>query len=176
MAEYNLKQFDIDKVFISKHAYKKVFTVLAKVNIDLNASSTTATNHYHGTSMTMLYFPTINAPGELYASDFKEQVQTRYDTLKINSIPESYSKLQIPHITASKDIYFPLSNTNLSIMDSRVLANAINDERLGLQNFESQNHTKKRINQYFSGRHNTTINKRKSSYVSNIIPLYEYNI
>ena len=44
MAEYNLKQFDIDKVFISKHAYKNVFTVLAKVNIDLNASSTTATN------------------------------------------------------------------------------------------------------------------------------------
>ena len=49
MAEYNLKQFDIDKVFISKHAYKNVFTVLAKVNIDL------ATNHYHGTSMTMLF-------------------------------------------------------------------------------------------------------------------------
>ena len=125
MAEYNLKQFDIDKVFIPKHAYKNVFTVLAKDNIDLNASSTTATNHYHGTSMTMLHFPTINAPGELYASNFKEQVQTRYDTLKINSIPESYSKLQIPHITASKDIYFPLSNTSLSIMDSSVLANAI---------------------------------------------------
>ena len=88
MAEYNLKQFDIDKVFIPKHAYKNVFTVLAKDNIDLNASSITATNHCHGTSMTMLHFPTINAPGELYASNFKEQVQTRYDTLKINSIPE----------------------------------------------------------------------------------------
>ena len=77
--------------------------------------------------MTMLHFPTINAPGKLYASNFKEQVQTRYDTLKIISILESYSKLQIPHITASKDIYFPLSDTNLSIMDSSILANAIND-------------------------------------------------
>ena len=38
MAEYNLKQFDIDKIFIPKHAYKNVFTVLAKDNIDLNAS------------------------------------------------------------------------------------------------------------------------------------------
>ena len=38
MAEYNLKQFDIDKVFIPKHAYKNVFTVLAKDKIDLNAS------------------------------------------------------------------------------------------------------------------------------------------
>ena len=104
MAEYNLKQFDIDKVFIPKHAYKNAFTVLAKDNIDLNASSTTTTNHYLRTSMTMLHSPTINAPGELYTSNFKEQVQTRYDTLKINSIPESYSKLQIPHITASKDI------------------------------------------------------------------------
>ena len=140
MAEYNLKQFDIDKVFISKHAYKNVYTVLAKDNIYLNASSTTATNHYHGTSMKIMHFPRINAPGELYASNFKEQVQTRYDTLKINSIPESYSKLQIPHITASKDIYFPLSNTNLSIKNSSVLANAINDERLWLQNFEPQNH------------------------------------
>ena len=75
--------------------------------------------------MTMMHFPTINAPGELYASNFKEQVQTLYGTLKINSIPESYSKLQIPHTTASEDIYFPLSNTSLSIMDSSVLANAI---------------------------------------------------
>ena len=140
MAEYDLKQFDIDKVFIPKHAYKNVFTVLAKYNIDLNASPTTVTNHYHGTSMTMLHFPTINAPGQLYASNFKEQVQTLYDTLKINSVPELYSKLQIPHITVSKDVYFPLSNTNLSIMDSSVLANAINDERLWLQNFESRNH------------------------------------
>ena len=65
MTEYNLKHFDIDKVFIPKDAYKNVFTILAKDNIDLNASSTTATNHYHGTSMTMLHFPTINAPGEL---------------------------------------------------------------------------------------------------------------
>ena len=120
MTEYNLKQFDIDKVFIPKDAYKNVFTILAKDNIDLNASSTTATNHYHGTSMTMLHFTAINAPGELYASDFKEQVKTQYDTLEINRIPESYSKLQIPHIRASKDIYFPLSNTNLSIMDSSV--------------------------------------------------------
>ena len=38
-------------------------------------------------------FPTINPPGELYASTFKEKVQTRYGTLKINSIPGSYSKL-----------------------------------------------------------------------------------
>ena len=140
MAEYNLKQFDIDKIFIPKHPYKNAFTVLAKDNIDLNASSTTATNHYHGTTMTVLHFPTINAPGKLYVSNFKEQVQTRSDTLKINSILESYSKLQIPHITASEDIYFPLSNTSVSIMESSVLANAINDERLWLQNFESQNH------------------------------------
>ena len=81
--------------------------------------------------MTLLHFPTINAPGELYASNFKEQVQTRYDT--------SYNSL-IPHITASKDIYFPLSNINLSIMDRSELANTINGERLWLQNFESQNH------------------------------------
>ena len=104
MAEYNLKQFDIDKDFITKIAYKNVFTVLAKDNIDLNVSSTSATNHCHGTSMTMLHFPTINAPREFYATNFKEQVQTRYDTFKINSITESYSKLQTPHITASKDI------------------------------------------------------------------------
>ena len=183
MAEYNLKQFDIDKVFIPKHAHKNVFTVLAKDNIDLNASLTTATNHYHGTSMAMFHFPTINAPGKLYASSFKEQAQTRYDTLKINSIPESYSKLQIPHITVSKDICFPLSNTNLSIMNSSVLANAVNHEQLWLQNFESQNHawssyhvSQKRGSINICGVDTTTFNKRKSSHVSNTIPLHEYNI
>ena len=61
MAECNLKQFDIDKVFIPKHAYKNALTVLAKYNIDLNASSITATNHYHGIRMAVLHFPTINA-------------------------------------------------------------------------------------------------------------------
>ena len=83
MAEYNLKQFDIAKVFIPKHAYKNLFTVLANDNIDLNASSTMATKHYHGTSMTMLHFPTINTPEELNASNFKEQVQTRCDTFPL---------------------------------------------------------------------------------------------
>ena len=75
MAEYNLKhlkQFDIDKVFIRKRAYKNIFTVLAKGSIDLNASSTSATNHCHGTRMTMLHSPIINALGELYASSFNE--------------------------------------------------------------------------------------------------------
>ena len=81
MAEYNLKQFDIDKIFIPKHAYKNVFTVLAKDEIDLSASSTTAIDHYHGTSMAILHFSRINAPGELRASNFKKQVQTRYDAL-----------------------------------------------------------------------------------------------
>ena len=165
MAEYNLKQFDIDKVFIPKYAYKNVYTVLAKDNIYLNASSTTATNHYHGTSMKIMHFPRINAPREWYASNFKEQVQTRYDTLKINSIPESYSKLQIPHITASKDIYFPLSNTNLFIMNSSVLANAINVERLWLQNFESQNHT------WFSYHASRKIGSINICVVDKILPL-----
>ena len=75
MAEYNLKhlkQFDIDKVFIQKRAYTNIFTVLAKGSIDLNASSTSATNHCHGASMTMLHSPIINALGELYASSFNE--------------------------------------------------------------------------------------------------------
>ena len=66
MAEYNLKhlkQFDIDKVFIQKRTYKNIFTVLAKGSIDLNASSTSATNHCHGTRMTMLHSPIINALG-----------------------------------------------------------------------------------------------------------------
>ena len=149
----------------------------------MNAPLTTATNHYHGTSMTMFHFPTIDAPGELYASSFKEQAQTRCDTLKINSIPESYSKLKIPHITASKDICFPLSNTNLSIMNSSVLANAINDEQLWLQNFESQNQawssyhvSQKRVSINICGVDTTTFNKRKSSLVNNTILLHEYNI
>ena len=61
MAEYNLKQFDIDKVFIPKHAYKN-FIVLAKDNIDLNASSTTAANHDHGTNYDNVAFSCDKRP------------------------------------------------------------------------------------------------------------------
>ena len=62
ISDYNLMQYEIDNVFIPKQSQGNVFSVIAKDNIDLNASSTTAKSHYHGTSMSLLNFPTRENP------------------------------------------------------------------------------------------------------------------
>ena len=38
------------------------------------------------------------------------QKEYRYTSLKIKSIPESYSKLLIDYILVAKELYFPLIN------------------------------------------------------------------
>ena len=62
MTEHNLQQSEL-KVFITKHSYKNLFAVVAKDDIDLNASSTTAKDYYPGTSLSMLSFPSKEVPG-----------------------------------------------------------------------------------------------------------------
>ena len=46
-------QYELDGVFTPCNLKKKIFTIIAKNNIDHNARSATATKHYQGTSFSV---------------------------------------------------------------------------------------------------------------------------
>ena len=60
-----VRQFRTAVVFVPDPGdlKKGVFTVTAKDNVDSNASSSTATRHYHGASMTIMQYPTSDNEG-----------------------------------------------------------------------------------------------------------------
>ena len=58
-----LQQYEKDHIFLPKLLRKELFTVITKDNIELNAPSTTAEQHYHGTCISVLQFPTKFHPG-----------------------------------------------------------------------------------------------------------------
>ena len=70
MTEYNLQQFKLNTVFIPKHSYENLFTVIIK-----NNSLTAAKNHCHGTGLSMLSFPSKELPGELYTPNHEMQTK-----------------------------------------------------------------------------------------------------
>jgi len=51
---------------------------MMKDNIDMNAISTFVKSHYHGTSLSVVQFPTIENPG----IKFENGIQTEYDKAK----------------------------------------------------------------------------------------------
>ena len=75
-------------MFLPRTLRKGILTIIAKNNIDKNSKSTTATRHFHGTSLSIFQFPTEESPG----------IETEYEDLgnssnqsspKINALPSS---------------------------------------------------------------------------------------
>ena len=58
-----MKSFENNKMFIPNHLRKGLFIVLVKDNLDQNTRSTFVNAHYHGTSISILQFPTKDKPG-----------------------------------------------------------------------------------------------------------------
>ena len=57
-------QWKQDGVFCPSKLRKFIFTVIAKDDCDLNATSSTASQHYHGKSMSVMQFPSDKKNGE----------------------------------------------------------------------------------------------------------------
>ena len=60
-----MASFQTHKAFIANQLREGVYTVLIKDNIDLDGTSTFVTTHYHGTSISILQFPSFQNPGTL---------------------------------------------------------------------------------------------------------------
>ena len=87
-----LQQFEHQHVFLPGASYQGIFTVIAKDNIDLNASSTTASNHYHGTSMSILQFPTNEVTG--VQNEYSFEMTEDCESLKIDKLPDTYTHVE----------------------------------------------------------------------------------
>ena len=86
-----------DGVFCPSKLKKGVFTMIAKDNCDLNATSSAATMHYHGTSMTVMQCPTKDKNGEKIPKPIIHASKTARK--KVLCLPSSYVE--------TKPIYFP---------------------------------------------------------------------
>ena len=93
ISETMLKMFERYGCFIPRSTRKGVFTVIPKDNIDLNSRPYTAKGHYHGTSLSLLQFRETKDQGIPYEFDF--QFNGKFDSLKIDSLPEKYSEIKV---------------------------------------------------------------------------------
>ena len=69
---------------------KGILTIVAIDNIDQNSKSTTATKHYHGTSLSIFQFPTEENPGVAVDYENLEQPSTN-SSLKVDALPSSFT-------------------------------------------------------------------------------------
>ena len=84
-------------VFCPSKLRKFIFTVMAKDNCDLNATSSTATQHYHGTSISVMQFPSDKNNGEEIPKP--KVTEKRTTSKKVQCLPSSYVE--------TKAVYFP---------------------------------------------------------------------
>ena len=110
-------QYEQDGVLVPCVMRKNIFTILAKDNIDLNARSTTAKSHYHGTSLSALQYPTVEHPGEILSRNYQDSSPT---SKKLENLPQDYCFVgPLPFNPRAKDIFAPMCNVNLpSYMDT----------------------------------------------------------
>ena len=109
-----------------------LFTIIAKDNVDVNAKSSTASQHYHGTSMSIMQFP---HPEHQVLQSVDFVASTKYTSKRVEKLPDSYATVgQIkvkPSIPFKSPIYLPVCTMNVSVPHSTidsVLINAFKKE------------------------------------------------
>ena len=93
-----LPQFEIHKVLLPTSSRKNIFTVIAKDNIDLNASSSTGSSHYCRTCISLFQFPTTDNKGLAVDYDYVNCDKT---TLKVYKLPNEYA------VSERRNLSFP---------------------------------------------------------------------
>ena len=99
-----IAQYNRDGSFLPGTLKKDILTIIAKDNIDQNSKSTTATRHYHGTSLFIFQFPSEENPGIAVEYGDLENSSNR-SSLKINALQSSY--------TCAKNFLTPLQTLTM---------------------------------------------------------------
>ena len=107
-------QYHRDGVFCASILKKSVFTILAKDNCDLNATSSTASMHY-STSVTILQYPTKDNQNDQYP--YPAIASNKSGTKKVQSLPSSYVET-MPFYLPKGPLYVPNSTTITKKYDS----------------------------------------------------------
>ena len=157
-----LRQFEIHKVFLPTSSRKNIFTVIAKDNIDLNASSSTASSHYHGTCMSLLQFPTTDNKGVTVDYDYVNCDKTK---LKVDKLPNEYAVSERRNLSFPNEFYLTVSTVNTIDIQDGILINAINEEKHWLQSYTFENDC---CSSFHASKHRCSI---KLNDTSSIMPL-----
>ena len=108
-----LAQYEKDGVFLPRNLKMTILTIIGKDNVDHNASSTTATKHYHGTSLSVFQFPTTQNPGIPFGPLEVTENTTKSNSKKIENLPSSYTCIKY-FLSPSVIIFPPDSNVVIS--------------------------------------------------------------
>ena len=90
ISEAVLEQYDRDGVFLPNNLKTDTFTVIPKDNLDINAKSSEASQHFHGTCMSVLQFPKAVELTPVPPIQFDSTTST---FKKVGHLPESYASV-----------------------------------------------------------------------------------
>ena len=110
MALSLLEKYDQDKVFVANSLKLHLFTVIAKDNIDMNASCTKIKQHFHGISMTTMQFPTSLSRGILQDTLYGFGTDNTERKLKI---PDEYVCLKELPFESNTPLFAPTCTWNI---------------------------------------------------------------
>ena len=95
LANWILHQYARDGVFILCNLKKKIFTIIAKDNIDNNATSATATKHYYRKSFSVFQFLSVAFPGDMISYPDELSLTTKSsNSKKVDSLPSPYTEIR----------------------------------------------------------------------------------
>ena len=105
------------------------FTVIPKDNLDINAKSSGASQHFHGTCMSVLQFPKADELTPVPPIQFDSTTST---SKKVGHLPELYASLKpinkVPCLPFKKPLSLPVCRFNIQIPCSTALAEAFGQE------------------------------------------------
>ena len=109
-------QYVRDGAFCPSNLKKNVFTMMAKDNCDLNAASSTATMHYHGTSITVMQCPNESDTSENITEPIIP-IPANSRTKKVVSLPSSYIEPKPVYLSKGK-LFLPKQDEVCTVYDS----------------------------------------------------------
>ena len=138
-ADNLVEGYNINQVFCPRTLKRNVFTIIAKDNIDHNARSTTATKHYHVTSMTAMQFLSNENMGETQNPPTYDKKQNMNCSKKVLQIPASYTQPETFYLKKSK-FYAPVCTVNIpgEYLDNKIYNQGIDEEFIWLNSLSLQ--------------------------------------
>lgn len=115
-------QYHLDDVVCPPSLRKGLFTLSAMENINLNPSSTTAHDSFHGTGISLFQQPTVQVPGVCRSRVFLDHA-TSTGTKAVAELPESFSQV-LPVVLPSKN---PVVECDMQ-GNGQIVARAVADE------------------------------------------------
>lgn len=120
------EQYIRDQTVCPPNLREALFTTAAVDNIDHNLSSTTATDSFHGTGISLFQHPSSPTSGSGRREQCSLQPTSTIQSRRLSDLPESYTSVR-PFILTRKDTPIPAVDTPVK-GDGRVFQQALSDE------------------------------------------------